>query len=192
MKDEKQDPIHPSSFILHPFFKEFLMTTIADKQPTETLRTLPGDDVRQIMWRFAERYDLQMLVQATRSVARGPVARLVAEGARNSHDWNERKAQLLTAFDESGITAAFMDPEQGGYIEGPKNLVLAMIAFELSWVDAGAATGSLAGNLALAPIHERGTPNSVPSTSANACPVPALKSWRASRGNASPGAAPSP
>ena len=31
------------------------------------LRTLPGDDVRQIMWRFADRYDLQMLVQ---SVAR--------------------------------------------------------------------------------------------------------------------------
>ena len=41
---KKKDPIHPSSFILHPFFKEFLMTTIADKQPTETLRTLPGDE----------------------------------------------------------------------------------------------------------------------------------------------------
>ena len=33
---------------------------------TELLRTLPGDDVRQIMWRFADRYDLQMLVQSTR------------------------------------------------------------------------------------------------------------------------------
>ena len=33
-----------------------------------------------------------------------------------------------------------------------------MIAFELSWVDAGAATSSLAGNLGLSPIHERGTP----------------------------------
>ena len=31
------------------------------------------------MWRFAERYDLQMLVQSTRAVARGPVARLVAD-----------------------------------------------------------------------------------------------------------------
>ena len=124
----------------------------------ETLRTLPGDDVRQILWRFADRYDLQMLVQSARSVARGPVARLVAEGARNSHEWTQQKAQLLKAFDESGITAAFMDPEQGGFIEGPKNFALALAAFELSWVDGGAATSSLAGNLALAPIHERGTP----------------------------------
>ena len=69
-----------------------------------------------------------------------------------------RRPSLLPAFDESGITAAFLDPEHGGFIEGPKNLALALIAFELSWVDAGAATGSLAGNLGLAPIHERGTP----------------------------------
>ena len=124
----------------------------------ETLRTLPGDDVRQILWRFADRYDLQMLVQSARSVARGAVARLVADGARNSHEWTQQKAQLLKAFDESGITAVFMDPEQGGFIEGPKNMALALVAFELSWVDGGAATCSLAGNLALSPIHERGTP----------------------------------
>ena len=42
--------------------------------------------------------------------------------------------------------------------KGPKNLALALVAFELAWVDAGAATGSLAGCLALSPIHERGTP----------------------------------
>jgi alkylation response protein AidB-like acyl-CoA dehydrogenase len=124
----------------------------------ESLRTLPGDDVRQIMWRFADRFDLQMLVQSVRAVARGPVARLVAEGARNSHEWTEQKAQLLRAFDESGITSIFMDPAQGGYLEGPKNFPLSLAAFELSWVDAGAATCSLATNLALAPIHERGTP----------------------------------
>ena len=60
------------------------MATSAVKPKPETLRTLPGDDVRQIMWRFADRYDLQMLVQSSRSVARGPVARLVAAGARNT------------------------------------------------------------------------------------------------------------
>ena len=124
----------------------------------ETLRTLPGDDVRQIMWRFADRYDLQMAVQSARSVARGPVARMVADGVRNSHEWNERKAELLKVFDESGITSVFLDPEYGGFIEGPKNMALALVAFELSWVDAGSATCSLAGNLALSPIHERGTP----------------------------------
>ena len=125
--------------------------------PRETLKTLPGDDVRQIMWRYQDRYDLQMLIQSSRSVARSVVARLVAAGARNSHDWTPEKAGLLQSFDEAGITTCFMDPQQGGFIEGPKNLVLALVAYELSWVDAGAATGSLAGNLALAPIHERGT-----------------------------------
>jgi alkylation response protein AidB-like acyl-CoA dehydrogenase len=133
------------------------MATATKTAPTETLRTLPTDDVRQILWRFSDRYDLQMLVQSARSVARGIVARLVAEGARNSHDWTERKNELLKAYDESGITAAFMEPEEGGFIAGPKNLALALIAYELAWVDAGAATGSLAGCLALSPIHERGT-----------------------------------
>lgn len=122
-----------------------------------TLRTLPGDDVRQIMWRFAERFDLQMSVQSARAIARSTVAKLVAEGARNTHEWTDQKNELLTTFDQSGLTALFMDPEQGGFIEGPKNLALALVTFELSWVDAGAATCSLASNLALAPIHEKGT-----------------------------------
>ena len=124
----------------------------------ETLRTLPSDAVRQIQWRLADRYDLQMLVQSARSVARGPVARLVAAGGRNSHEWTPAKAELLEAFDNSGITAVFMEPGEGGFIAGPKNLALALVAFELAWVDGGAATASLAGCLALAPIHERGTP----------------------------------
>ena len=85
----------------------------------ELLRTLPGDDVRQIMWRFADRFDMQMAVQSARSVARDLVARLVAEGARHTHEWTPQKAQLLKAFDESGITAVFLDPHQGGFIEGP-------------------------------------------------------------------------
>ncbi len=124
----------------------------------ETIRTLPGDDVRQLMWRFADRYDLQMVVQSARAAARGPVARLVAEGARNTHEWTAEKNSLLKVFDEAGITAVFLDPEQGGFLEGPKNMALALVAFELAWVDAGAATSSLANCLALAPIHERGTP----------------------------------
>jgi len=127
-------------------------------QSRPTLQTLPGDDVRQIMWRFSDRFDIQMLVQSTRSVARSIVAKLVAQGARNSHEWTPEKNALLAAYDAAGITTAFMDPHQGGFIEGPKNLVLSLICYELAWVDAGAATGSLAGNLALSPIHERGTP----------------------------------
>jgi alkylation response protein AidB-like acyl-CoA dehydrogenase len=134
------------------------MEPTVNQRISDTLRTLPGDDIRQILWRFADRFDLQMLVQSARAVARGPVARLVADGARNTHEWTDQKSQLLKAFDESGITSVFMNPDQGGFIAGPKNLALALIAFELSWVDAGAATCSLAGNLGLSPIHERGTP----------------------------------
>ncbi|MGC4000410.1 MAG: acyl-CoA dehydrogenase family protein [Anaeromyxobacter sp.] len=148
----------------------------------ESLRTLPGDDVRQVMWRFAERFDLQMLVQSARGVARGPVARLVAEGGRNDHDWTERKAELLAAYDASGITAAFMEPEEGGFIAGPKNLALALAAYELAWVDAGAATGALAGFLGLSPIHERGTPEQTRhymSLAAPARPGEDRKPWRA-------------
>ncbi len=132
-------------------------TVITEQQTQATLATLPGDDVRQIMWRYADRFDLQMAVQSTRATARGPVARLVADGARLSHEWTEQKGRLLTAFDEAGITSVFMDPEDGGYIEGPKNLAMALVAFELAWVDGGAATTSLAVNLALAPIQVKGT-----------------------------------
>jgi alkylation response protein AidB-like acyl-CoA dehydrogenase len=122
-----------------------------------------------------------MLVQSARQVARGPVARLVAEGARSEHDWTERKAALLSAYDGAGITGVFMEPEEGGFISGPKNLALALTSFELAWVDAGAATGALAGFLALSPIHEKGTPEQVhryKSLAAPARPGEDRKPWR--------------
>ena len=72
---------------------------------TETLRTLPGDDIRQIMWRFSDRFDLQMLVQSVRQVARGTIAKMVAEGVRNSHDWTDRKHEMLREFDSAGISS---------------------------------------------------------------------------------------
>ena len=125
---------------------------------TRSLLTLPTDAIRQIQWRFADRFDLQMLVQSARGVARGTVARLVAEGQRNTHEWTPAKEEMMEAFDRAGLSAIFMEPEEGGFIAGPKNLSLALAAFELAWVDGGAATASLAGFLALAPIHERGTP----------------------------------
>ena len=46
----------------------------------QTMKMLPGDEIRQIMWRYADRYDIQMAVMGARSVARGLVARLVADG----------------------------------------------------------------------------------------------------------------
>src|SRR5690242_20598354 len=104
------------------------MATTAAASAAETLRTLPGDDARQILWRFADRYDLQMLVQSVRAVARGPVARLVANGGRHTHEWTAEKAALLKEFDAAGITSVHLEPADGGFIEGPKNLALALVA----------------------------------------------------------------
>jgi uncharacterized protein (DUF58 family) len=59
--------------------------------------TLPGDAVRQIQWRFSGRFDLQMLVQSARGVARGTVAQLVASGQRNTHEWTPAKEEMLEA-----------------------------------------------------------------------------------------------
>lgn len=156
------------------------MATVAVSE-AKTMLTLPGDAVRQIQWRFADRFDLQMLVQSTRGVARGTVARLVAAGERNTHEWTPAKNAMMEDFDRAGITAAFMEPEEGGFIMGPKNLALSLAAFELAWVDGGAATGSLAGFLALAPIHERGTAEQVnryKSLSAPPQPGEDRKPWR--------------
>jgi alkylation response protein AidB-like acyl-CoA dehydrogenase len=136
------------------------MATVAVSE-AKTMLTLPGDAVRQIQWRFAERFDLQMLVQSARGVARGTVAQMVAAGERNTHEWTPAKSAMMEAFDRAGITSAFMEPEEGGFISGPKNMALALAAFELAWVDGGAATASLASCLALSPIHERGTQEQV-------------------------------
>jgi alkylation response protein AidB-like acyl-CoA dehydrogenase len=122
-----------------------------------------------------------MLVQSSRGVARGTVAQLVAAGERNTHEWTPGKNGMMEAFDRAGVTAAFMEPEEGGFIVGPKNLALALAAFELAWVDGGAATASLAGFLALSPIHERGTPEQVnryKSLAAPPQPGEDRKPWR--------------
>lgn len=143
--------------------------------------TLPGDSVRQVQWRFADRFDLQMLVQTTRGVARGTVARLVSAGQRNTHEWTPEKAAMLEDFDRAGLTAVFMEPEEGGFITGPKNLALSLMAFELAWVDSGAATAAVAGFLALSPLHERGTPEQSHHYKALSAPPAAgedRKPWR--------------
>src|SRR5260370_33658501 len=80
------------------------MTLAAIEHSTDYLRALPGDDVRQILWRFADRYDLQMLVQSARAVPRGPVAALAAAGAPNPHERTPAKQAVLHSFADSGTT----------------------------------------------------------------------------------------
>ena len=119
-----------------------------------------------------------MLVQSARGVARGTVAHMVAAGERNNHEWTPAKNGMIEAFDRAGLTAVFMEPEEGGFIVGPKNLALALSAFELAWVDGGAATASLAGFLALSPIHERGHRGAVAPLQE---PVRSSATWRESQ-----------
>jgi alkylation response protein AidB-like acyl-CoA dehydrogenase len=144
------------------------------------LSALPGDGVREILWRFADREDLKELVRSVRAVARGPVARLVAGGARRSPEWSEEKEKLLAAFDEAGITSLHLEPEEGGRVRGPKNLAMALTALELAWVDGGAACGSLALQLGLAPIQLRGTEDQKASYVRRAVPAGATSGspWR--------------
>ncbi len=121
------------------------------------LPTLPTDAVRRIMWRLTDRDDLQKLVRSARGVARGLVARLVTEGQRDTYQWTPEKQRLLDALDQAGVSSLFADPEYGGTITGPKNLATALAAYELAWVDGGAATCLVALGLALQPIIALGT-----------------------------------
>ena len=146
-----------------------------------TMKMLPGDEVRQLMWRFAERYDIQMAVAGARSVARGTVAKLVADGQRASHDWTPEKQGAFDAFDASGITASTLKQEFGGLFDGPKNLASSLLSYELSWVDNGAATSALVNGLAMGPIAELGTPEQKERYMTLCAPGnPSGKTWRGS------------
>lgn len=129
-----------------------------DANERPTMKMLPGDEVRQIMWRIAERYDIQMAVAGARSVARGLVAKLVADGQRKTHEWTAEKQAMFDAFDASGVTAATLNADCGGLFEGPRNLAESMLTYETAWVDNGAATSSFVNALAMGPIAELGTP----------------------------------
>lgn len=135
------------------------MTTAnsSSRENVPVLPALPTDAIRSLMWRWNERPDLQELSQASRQVARGLVARLVASGQRDTVAWTPEKAGLLTALDAARVSAIFADPRFGGSSDGPTSLATAIAAFELAWVDGGAATCLVALGLALQPILCAGT-----------------------------------
>ena len=145
------------------------------------MKMLPGDEVRQIMWRFAERYDIQMAVAGARQTARTVVAQLVANGQRFTHEWTPEKQGLFDAFDASGMTAATLNAEFGGLFEGPRNLAMSLVTYETAWVDNGAATSSFVNDLAMGPIAELGTPEQKEKYMTLCAPGnPSGKTWRGS------------
>ena len=152
-----------------------------DTENRATMKMLPGDEVRQIMWRFAERYDVQMAIAGARQVARGLIAKLVADGQRFTHDWTDAKNEMFAKFDECGISAGAMKMEYGGIFEGPKNLPMSLLSYEIAWVDQGAATSSFVNDLAMGPIAELGTEEQKAKYMSLCAPGnPSGKTWRGS------------
>ena len=134
------------------------MASTAAPTSADLMQTLPSDAARQIQWRFADRYDLQMLVQSARAVARGPVARLVAAGGRNSHEWTPAKASCSTPSTGPASRPSSWSPSRAD--SSPARRIWRWRWWRSNWRGsmAGAATGKPGRLLALAPIHERGTP----------------------------------
>ena len=149
----------PSHSHSHDGKESMTMTTAPTRSAGEVplLPTLPSDEIRQVMWRWRDRDDLWQLVRATRGVARGLVARLVAQGQRDTYQWTPEKHRLLDALDAAGVSSVLVDPQYGGTGRGSKNLALALAVYELAWVDGGAASCLMALRLALEPIMMLGT-----------------------------------
>lgn len=126
-------------------------------QDLPLLPTMPSDELRAVMWRLDGRAEVWERVRAARGIARGLVARLVAGGQRDTYHWTPEKQGLLDALDQAGVSRVFAAPEQGGPPADVTNLATALAAFELAWVDGGAATCLVALGLALQPIAAAGT-----------------------------------
>jgi hypothetical protein len=109
------------------------------------------DEVHWRMWRVADRPDLLAVIHSARRVAREVIAPQLAAGARSSCEWNSEKACILASLDANGLTSILSSASQG------VAMPLALAAFELAWVDGGAATLSLSGSLAQMPIRDFGT-----------------------------------
>ena len=101
-------------------------TAYTERETAAALRTLPGDDVRQIMWRFADRYDLQMVVQSARSVARGrPGAISVASIAPRGSMWSPQPAVYMDKIVVDRAVGSFLVPE---CMDAPVGWTLALVA----------------------------------------------------------------
>jgi len=109
------------------------------------------DELHWTMWRIADRSALLPVVQSARHVAREVVVPLLALGARANCEWTPQKAQLIAKLDANGLNSILSTAGHG--IATP----LALAAWELAWVDGGAAANILSGSLAQMPILDFGT-----------------------------------
>jgi len=101
------------------------MATVAYPE-AKIMLTLPGTRGRA---------DSMALRRPFRSADARPVGARRGSGNRGPSGGRRRaqhprmdsgKDGMMEAFDRAGVTAAFMEPEEGGFIVGPKNLALAL------------------------------------------------------------------
>jgi alkylation response protein AidB-like acyl-CoA dehydrogenase len=109
------------------------------------------DELHWTMWRMTDRSALLPVVESARRVAREVVVPLLASGERNSCEWTTGKSRLIDALDASGLNSILSTTGHG--IATP----LALAAWELAWVDGGAAANILSGSMAQMPILDFGT-----------------------------------
>ena len=84
--------------------------------------------------------------------------------------------------DQAGVSTIVAGPAHGGVADGSKNLALSLAAFELAWVDGGAAKSGLAASLALEPIVEQGTAEQIEQYLSRCLPARAGDDRVAARG----------
>lgn len=109
------------------------------------------DELHWTMWRMSGRYAVLPVVKSARHVAREVVVPLLASGARNGCEWTTDKSHLVDALDANGLNSILSTAGRG--IATP----LALAAWELAWVDGGAAANILSGSMAQMPILDFGT-----------------------------------
>jgi alkylation response protein AidB-like acyl-CoA dehydrogenase len=114
------------------------------------------DEIHWIMWRIAGRSALLPIIQSARKAARETIVPLLALGARSGCEWTAEKARILASLDANGLTSILSFTEHSFENHGIA-MPLALAAWELAWVDGGAATCSLSGSLAQMPIRDFGT-----------------------------------
>ena len=141
------------------------------------------DDVHRSMWRLPG--NLSGLQRSARRVASESVAPLVAFGGRSTYSWTDAKARVLQALDDAGLTSIVtnsagriamplavargsvrsrdreeavveMRAKSAGQDTSRVTMPLAVTAWELAWIDGGAAVCSLS-SLAHMIIGDAGT-----------------------------------
>ena len=110
------------------------------------------DEVHWKLWRLAGRPDLRAVIDAARQVASDVVAPQRAAGLGSVCAWTAENERILASFDAAGLTSLVSAGSRDWAVRS------GLAAWELAWVDGGAATLNLSGSLARMPVHAFGTP----------------------------------